>query len=525
MDSDTLNTASTYLNNLLLARGLLRNGKPLDFAKPTRETRAQVINLVHELLLRRDRDQESREHVALTLRTLRTDETRKDIELEKFKTRMEEKDRGLLHAQAETRNMKLEMKRMESSMKHLQDQLAKLKASVGHIKTQCANDIRKRDTHIERLKTHLHGQQRGNKRGVVAPMVSVTGGDDCHSRFDASVRDLQDPEYSLKQETNEFLTQLGQSLSNENDGLITLLHSTLQTLRDLLGLDRDTTSTDSDGSMVSESQHDTSMAYDTEAAPISYDALTAELESTLEVLKSVLTSPNFVSMEEVESRDEEILRLREGWVMMEARWKEVLLMMNTWRTKMESTGDTVDLDDLKRGLGLGEGLDSLASAGNAAFSSPERVHVQSDSDRGSDEVHMTNIRGDSGIGHRSPPSVKGQSKGVLEPPELFHQKSAAKRHLRRLSPNLQSPRRVAFVESNAKSDSPSVRRSPIGQEDQSSATLASSMPGQVLAQERPQRKSTVSRCYHDIGLRYGLAANIDPSLLVARIGISSPNLI
>ena len=64
MDHDTLNTASTYLNNLLLARGLLRDSKALDFAKPTRDTRAQIINLVHDLLLRRDRDQENREQIA-----------------------------------------------------------------------------------------------------------------------------------------------------------------------------------------------------------------------------------------------------------------------------------------------------------------------------------------------------------------------------------------------------------------------------------------------------------------------------
>lgn len=80
MDSSSLKTASTYVNNLLLARGLLRNGKPVDFGAlldaPTRKTNhdredrpdkkhrtetgdsaqitAQVINLVHDLILRRD---------------------------------------------------------------------------------------------------------------------------------------------------------------------------------------------------------------------------------------------------------------------------------------------------------------------------------------------------------------------------------------------------------------------------------------------------------------------------------------
>jgi len=68
MDQANLKTASTYVNNLLLARGLLRNGKPVDFVqlayprssskKPESGTNAtltaQVINLVHDLILRKD---------------------------------------------------------------------------------------------------------------------------------------------------------------------------------------------------------------------------------------------------------------------------------------------------------------------------------------------------------------------------------------------------------------------------------------------------------------------------------------
>lgn len=80
MDPSNLKTASTYVNNLLLARGLLRNGKPVDLAallapasarcNQVKEPRTdfkhkrddtngpqvvvQVINLVHDLILRRD---------------------------------------------------------------------------------------------------------------------------------------------------------------------------------------------------------------------------------------------------------------------------------------------------------------------------------------------------------------------------------------------------------------------------------------------------------------------------------------
>lgn len=60
MDPQSRQTASAYINNLLLSRGLLRNGQPVEFAKPEDGegglggTMSQVMNLVHDLILRRD---------------------------------------------------------------------------------------------------------------------------------------------------------------------------------------------------------------------------------------------------------------------------------------------------------------------------------------------------------------------------------------------------------------------------------------------------------------------------------------
>lgn len=60
MESYNLKSASKYINNLLLARGLLRDGKEIEFAHPSRAeggremTMAHIINLVHDLILKRD---------------------------------------------------------------------------------------------------------------------------------------------------------------------------------------------------------------------------------------------------------------------------------------------------------------------------------------------------------------------------------------------------------------------------------------------------------------------------------------
>ncbi|KAH0363859.1 hypothetical protein KCU65_g7201, partial [Aureobasidium melanogenum] len=421
MDHDTLNTASTYLNNLLLARGLLRDSKPLDFAKPTRETRAQIINLVHDLLLRRDRDQENREQIALTLRTLRTDQTRKDGDLERLQTRFDAQERSLQQAQTEARNAKIEMRKLESTTKVLNDQLGRLKASVSQIKTQCANDVRKRDMHIERLKSHLQGQQRGNKGGLVAPTISV-GGRGPHS-FNASVRDISDPEYNLKQETTDFLTQLSSGLSDENDALIEMIRGTLATLRELLGVPEQNLDNTVDGIENEDG--------------FAHGSLAEELESMLDMLKTVLTNPNFVSMDEVEARDDEIARLREGWDQMEARWRDLLFMMNGWCTRLEKSGDTINLDELKKGLGLGVGLEAPPTAQKLRASQ----HARSNSDHDSGIHTLSPTPSDS---YAAPPST-AKSQRSIDPPEFFNLNPRGQRTLNKVSHNVQSPRKVAFA--------------------------------------------------------------------------------
>ncbi|KAF2157755.1 hypothetical protein K461DRAFT_309801, partial [Myriangium duriaei CBS 260.36] len=457
MDSDTLLTASTYLNNLLLARGLLRNSKAIDFAKPARETRAQIINLVHDLLLKRDRDEENRDHVADTLRGLRSESERKDAELERLRTRLAEKERALVTAQAEARAARADLKRLQTSAKNTQIQLAKSKALADQIKTQCVNDVRKRDAQIERLKTHIQGQQRGNKSLVVAPSISISGGSGSvrgQNAFNASVHELQDPEYSLKQETNEFLTQLTQSLSDENDGLISLVQGTLRTLRELLGLD----SVAEDEADALAEHGENPMTQDGEVGQaVTYERLGAQLSSLLETLSGLLTNPNFVSMEEVDIRDEEIARLRDGWEKMEVRWKDVLLMMDGWRKRMEKTGDTINLDDLRTGLGFGAGFEEIKLAATSPSRLPRpSIRIETSDDEISVPEIISRDSGVSGMTVEEDEAAKEAATmspvkaiGAVEPPDFFDlrpPKSVKGQKLRQLSENFQSPRRVAFKE-------------------------------------------------------------------------------
>lgn len=59
VDTENLRTASLYINNQLLSRGLLRDGQTIDFASAGKggedpATAGRIIGIVNDLILRRD---------------------------------------------------------------------------------------------------------------------------------------------------------------------------------------------------------------------------------------------------------------------------------------------------------------------------------------------------------------------------------------------------------------------------------------------------------------------------------------
>nr|POE79759.1 hypothetical protein CFP56_07824 [Quercus suber] len=354
MDHESLRTASTYLNNLLLARGLLRNSEPIDFVKPSKDSRAQIINLVHDLVLREDRSRDQQEHAAVTLRQLRAADARHAAETQRSRERHEEAARAAEQARAAERAAYADVKKVEKALKAVQEQAARLRAGLAQVKAQCVADVKKRELELARLKTHLQGQQRGTRVGLAPPSITITPGTKGKAAAappQKAGQGLDDPEYSLRQETTEFLTQLGQSLSDENDGLINLIRGALGTLKDLLGLPSARRHPDSAvGSMGSEGERKQEGVM-LQALPTAYDTLAADMEDALAHLKAILSNPNFVAIEEVEVRDEEIRRLRAGWEHMERRWKDVFVMFEGWQHRMND-GETINIEDLRRGMGL-----------------------------------------------------------------------------------------------------------------------------------------------------------------------------
>lgn len=284
-------------------------------------------------------------------------------------------------AQSQERSARAALRTAESSARSLREEMLRLKTTVQQVRTSCANDVRKRDVQIQKLKSHLTSQQRGNKTGLVGASITINPGSIGLGGATSSIRDdaadLDDPSYSLKQETTEFLTQLSQSLSDENDNLIGLVRSTLMTLKELQGMPEQSSREDAEGPSMMGEDDDSTRQDMFQALPTNYETLASDMDTVLDNLKNLLTNPNFVAVDEVEMREEEILRLRAGWEKMEARLREAFMLMESWRQRMNN-GDTINLDEIKMGLGLGMGLDTANNEGLSMVDEDDEENVEED---------------------------------------------------------------------------------------------------------------------------------------------------
>ena len=367
MESHSLERASQYLNNLLLTRGLLSNGKPIDFAHPDRHghgtdaTMSRVINLVHDLVLRRDQDAEERENMAMNIRKARADESQRLLDLQRLQDKNAELVREAAAAASQERLLKNAVRKAETQAKELKEQMLRMKSTLDQVRAKCLSDVRKRDVELDKLKAHLAGMQRGKRDASGMKINVINFEQERTGREMRNGQEVKGSEWSLENETNDFLAALVNETSTENVSLRRMIMDTMEVLRDLTGLEesdagaqRDEEGEDGIGipGKYRKSRPKPAPQLDNLS---SCTALAEQMSAILEHCRSILKDPSFVPIEEVQIRDEEIIKLRVGWEKMATRWKEAVTMMDNWRRRtVDHDGDmsSPDLSSLEFGKSM-----------------------------------------------------------------------------------------------------------------------------------------------------------------------------
>ena len=354
MASSSLQSASAYLNNLLLARGLLQDGKAIDFATPTRDgdfeqTMSRIINLTHDLVLRRDRDAEQRENLSGVIHSVRANEAQRVLNLQRIQDKNINIARDLATAQTHERNAKGTLRKAEGDIKIAKEQMLKMKSTLDQVRAKCISDVRKRDVELEKLKGHLASMQRGKREGSGMKINSMRSRTDGRVVHNDNGQGATNPDWSLEKETNDFLAAIVNETSTENLALRNIVTETMATLRELTGMTDEASTEDElpDDAIGIPGQYRKSRAI-SEAADsiVPCEKLASQMGTILQHCQLILKDPSFVPIEEVQLREEEIIKLRTGWEKMATRWKEAVTMMDSWRRRMVEGNEPFDVDEL-----------------------------------------------------------------------------------------------------------------------------------------------------------------------------------
>lgn len=291
------------------------------------------------------RDAEHRESLSNTLRTLRADSLRQSDNISRLQDRYSEAQRKVNIADAEEAALRAQLKAAEATIHKLRDDAARTKKIVAETRAACANDVRKRDRQIEGLKKAVveAGRARGERKSPAVTTIHVTGGIGGDDNVIASTTTTDDG-YDLRQETNGFLAQLAKGLSEENETLLSLIRTTNDSLKSMSGWEKSDDAV-AVGAGASGDGHAVTL-------PANPEELATDVENVLAHLRTLLTNPSFVPLEEVVVREQEIFRLRDGWEKMESRWQEAVHLIDSWRRRMAADGQPVNMEELKLGLRL-----------------------------------------------------------------------------------------------------------------------------------------------------------------------------
>lgn len=262
------------------------------------------------------------------MRSLRAENMKSTADITRLTEKNTEAQRKLDIASASEAALKTQLKSAEATIRGLKDDISRTKALVTQTRTSCATEVRRRDRQIDTLKKQVTeaGRARGSRTNSAITTITVTG--------DIGTRKKPSEPTDLEPGSTAFLTSLARKLSEENDAVLMVMQRAMEQLQEMSGWQSD------ERADAQVKQHS------------GLEELTFELDSVMDYMRTLLNNPSFVPLEEVTMREEEITRLKDGWVKMESRWKDAVHLIDGWRKRMSTNGQPLSEEDFRMGLKL-----------------------------------------------------------------------------------------------------------------------------------------------------------------------------
>ncbi|KAK9433784.1 Afadin and alpha-actinin-binding-domain-containing protein [Lipomyces doorenjongii] len=324
MDAETdLDSASRRLNSALISKGLLDQSSRLSFHEGS--DARKIINFIYDIIRRRDKDSELKENLVNTIHEHKASDTRLKKVITQLESKCDHFERQLNIVAVQRDNFGTNIKTLELQNRNLQDDIARQKTLLHQIRAQDANERRKRDQQILRMKEKAGFEIRRAKS------ISTTTGKFNNSswtseRYMASSQSMRtfsehpDSGSLFREQASNIIPNVIQELTHENARMIALIRETALTLNVFTG-----------EKSVNDEEFDNVLQY----LPSTFPELSIEINNSLEALRGILHEPKYVSIEEIHRREQEIERLKKQLDSMTTNWKDAIQTMDEWNQYMD----------------------------------------------------------------------------------------------------------------------------------------------------------------------------------------------
>ncbi|KTW32114.1 uncharacterized protein T551_00796 [Pneumocystis jirovecii RU7] len=312
-----------YINNALALRGLLPDGNQriLNFNSSDSH---EVIKIIYDLLEKRDKDLIIHENSLEKLKEIQSQNEKYSRQLNNMKSKLEETEKEVISLKKKLDYTNKELSTALIEKKSAKDYISKIKNSLIYIKSQYANDLRKKDLQLSKLKEYLLGSELSKKNKNSSTMQIQTNSILHKGPLytpSLAIEDLTINE-KLSEEAFSNLIFLSRKVSNTNIQLNNIIFQVLSDLDYLIGTKVDQEPLFSSSTL----------------SPI---ILEAQLQVRLKLLSDIIfQSNNNTPLSETQTKDQEIYFLKQEIQKFNNSWTNTKEFLNNFQKSIFENKNT-----------------------------------------------------------------------------------------------------------------------------------------------------------------------------------------
>ncbi|KAA8917210.1 hypothetical protein TRICI_000639 [Trichomonascus ciferrii] len=323
-------SAASYVNNVLVSKGYIRDDEKLEFGRQEEdeERDARTINVIYALLKTIDDDSKANEANEQLLKDFKRQREEENTRYERLKTKCEGLEKQVVSVERENSNLKSSADSFRRAAEQQREQSIRLKSLIKQIRQQFANELRRRDVQIAKLKERLQDTSRRTKT-----LTGVSGKlSKSYNSYSTTALSPYDSESEASAAISSELSAMNNALIAENNALLVMLHQ----IRDSIS-----SVTDENQSVIISERTASYNEEPRDASEVlircqSTQELNEEVSDCIQYITQALHSPNYVSVTELKDKENEIQRLKDQLLDANTNWQKALSTMEQWKKYREN---------------------------------------------------------------------------------------------------------------------------------------------------------------------------------------------